>query len=87
MVPVRTCVGCRQRASNLLRVVLDSQNLVPDLHNNLPGRGARLHISAACLSLALNRKAFGRALRYTGEIHADQVINYVEQAEKMLASK
>jgi predicted RNA-binding protein YlxR (DUF448 family) len=46
-----------------------------------------LHISAACLSLALNRKAFGRALRYTGEIHADQVINYVEQAEKMLASK
>lgn len=87
MKPVRTCVGCRQRSANLLRVVLVSGILVPDLKNQLPGRGARLHISTACLSLALSRKAFARALRFAGEIQADQVSSYVEQAEKMLASK
>ena len=87
MEPVRTCVGCRQRASNLLRIVLVGQELVPDPKTKLPGRGARLHTSTACLKLALDRKAFGRALKASSNLQWQQVANYVEQAEKMLASK
>jgi len=63
--PVRTCVGCRQRApvSQLLRVVARDGALVPDPSRRLPGRGAHLHPDPACLELAERRKAFPRALR------------------------
>ena len=67
--PVRTCVGCRQRAAkaDLLRVVLDDRGagreVVPDPGGRLPGRGAHLHPTPDCLQLALRRRAFPRALR------------------------
>ncbi|WP_203653925.1 YlxR family protein [Actinocatenispora rupis] len=67
--PVRTCVGCRQRApaAALLRVVAIRNEaglrLVPDPARTLPGRGAHLHQDPACLALAERRRAFGRALR------------------------
>jgi len=67
--PVRTCVGCRQRAAkaDLLRVVLDDRGadreVVPDPGGRLPGRGAHVHPTPDCLQLALRRRAFTRALR------------------------
>ncbi|WP_307237679.1 YlxR family protein [Kineosporia succinea] len=67
--PVRTCVGCRERAerSGLLRVVaaeVDAQwCVVPDPGHKLYGRGASLHPSLSCLELAERRRAFSRALR------------------------
>jgi predicted RNA-binding protein YlxR (DUF448 family) len=63
--PVRTCVGCRQRAakSDLLRVVAVGGALVPDPRGRLAGRGAHLHPDPACLELAERRRAFVRALR------------------------
>ena len=63
--PVRTCVGCRVRAgqSALLRVVARDGLLEPDAAAVLPGRGAWVHPSAECVSTAIKRKAFGRALR------------------------
>ena len=66
--PVRTCVGCRTRAQqgDLLRVVLVEGRLVPDGRRNHSGRGAYVHRSLECLSAAIARKAFGRALRTTG---------------------
>jgi predicted RNA-binding protein YlxR (DUF448 family) len=85
MDAVRTCVGCKQRATNLLRIVAISGELTPDPQNRLAGRGARLHLSTSCLKLALDRKAFGRALRTQGELRVDTVSQYVEQAEMMLA--
>lgn len=76
--PVRTCVGCRQRASasDLLRVVAvesgaDQFSLRPDQRRAMPGRGAHVHPTAACLESALRRRAFGRALRVNGVIDAD----------------
>src|SRR5918992_5163547 len=69
--PVRTCVGCRQRASKreLLRVTAGSDAhghpaVVPDPDGTAPGRGAHLHPTAECYELAVRRKAFARALRY-----------------------
>jgi predicted RNA-binding protein YlxR (DUF448 family) len=71
--PVRTCVGCRQRATatELLRVVAVEQDagqfsVLPDPARRAPGRGAYIHPAPACLALAERRRAFGRALRATG---------------------
>ncbi|WP_446665533.1 YlxR family protein [Flexivirga sp. B27] len=73
---LRTCVGCRARdeRSALLRVVALAGNdaartdvslLVPDERGRLPGRGAWLHPRLDCLDLAVQRRAFPRALRIT----------------------
>ncbi|GAB3202839.1 YlxR family protein [Geodermatophilus arenarius] len=64
-IPVRTCVGCRERApvTDLLRVVHRSGTLVPDPRRRLPGRGASVHPTPECLHAAERRRAFSRALR------------------------
>ena len=85
--PVRTCVGCRQRApaSALLRVVAVREpagyRLVPDPSRSQPGRGAHLHLDSACLTLAERRRAFGRALRLDAGpgIDAEPVRGYVRE--------
>ena len=70
--PVRTCVGCRQRAAkaDLLRVVVDDRGagreVVPDPKGRAPGRGAHLHPTLECLELAERKRAFARALRQGG---------------------
>ncbi|MGK2876139.1 MAG: YlxR family protein [Nocardioides sp.] len=71
--PTRTCIGCRGRAAKhtLLRVVarMDEQGLMvvaPDPEATAPGRGAHLHPTPECYSLAVRRRAFGRALRLPG---------------------
>ena len=72
--PVRTCVGCRKRATKreLLRVVAGtdaedragSWSVVPDPDGTAPGRGAHLHPTAECLARAERTRAFARALRH-----------------------
>jgi predicted RNA-binding protein YlxR (DUF448 family) len=71
--PVRTCVGCRERAAKheLLRVTAGSDSdghpaVVPDPTATAPGRGAHLHPTTECYDLAVRRRAFTRALRSTG---------------------
>jgi hypothetical protein len=68
--PLRTCVGCRVRTvkSELLRLVLVEDVIVPDLRGRLPGRGASLHPSLSCLELAERRRAFSRAFRAVGTL-------------------
>ena len=82
--PVRTCVGCRKRASKdeLVRVTVgsDAQGhpaAVPDPAATAPGRGAHLHPTSACYELAVRRKAFGRALRVTTGLSSAPVGEYV----------
>jgi predicted RNA-binding protein YlxR (DUF448 family) len=55
----------------LLRVVaVDGGNgqsaVTVDVAKKLPGRGAWLHHDPECLRAAIRRRAFGRALRITG---------------------
>ncbi len=67
--PVRTCVGCRRRATknDLLRVIArdlgSGLEVVPDPAGRAVGRGAYLHPDAGCLDQAVRRRAFTRALR------------------------
>jgi len=87
MEPVRTCVGCRQRASQkaLLRVNSVENRLEFALGGSV-GRGAWLHPSSKCLKLAIERKAFGRALKSDRQLEASALITHIEQVETMLAT-
>jgi predicted RNA-binding protein YlxR (DUF448 family) len=83
----RTCVGCRQRSyrAELLRVVSKSDVLVFDNYKNLPGRGAWIHPNTDCLNLAIQRNAFGRALKISKQADSTGLVITKEQAETMLA--
>lgn len=52
--PARTCVGCRQVApqASLLRVALVDERPAADPRRRLPGRGAYVHTTPACLTAA-----------------------------------
>ncbi|RBM05067.1 YlxR family protein [Streptomyces sp. PT12] len=82
--PERTCVGCRQRTarSGLLRVVVIEDRCVPDHRGTLPGRGAYLHPTPACLELAVRRRAFPRALRVQGPLDTGELRQVVGQADR-----
>ena len=76
--PVRTCVGCRERAAkaDLLRVVaveVGGSVLTPDPAGRLPGRGASVHRDPGCVDLAEKRRAFPRALRLPGPLDVTPV--------------
>ncbi|HEX7538533.1 MAG TPA: YlxR family protein [Dermatophilaceae bacterium] len=83
----RTCVGCRRRdvRSALLRVVVEWSDtgdnvarVVADPRLRLPGRGAWLHPTPECLDLAVQRKAFGRALRVKAFLEVAAVGEYID---------
>jgi predicted RNA-binding protein YlxR (DUF448 family) len=83
----RTCVGCRQRSqrADLLRIVAKSNVLAFDPSKTMPGRGAWIHPSSDCLTQAIQRNAFGRALRLSKQIDSSGLVFTKEQAETMLA--
>ncbi len=78
MEPVRTCIGCRARASRsaLLRVVAQDGVLIPDERAVLPGRGAWVHPTQECLDKAIRRRAFGRALRVSAALDTQTIEQY-----------
>jgi predicted RNA-binding protein YlxR (DUF448 family) len=67
--------------------VASSQKLVVDSHGSISGRGAWLHPSIKCLNQAIDRRAFGRALRVENSPDASGLNQTIEQAETMLATK
>ncbi|MBI5160576.1 MAG: YlxR family protein [Micrococcales bacterium] len=77
MEPVRTCLGCRQRAprSSLARYVARDGRVVADAAARLPGRGAWVHLQRDCIEKALVRKAFGRALRVGTALNTSDLQN------------
>lgn len=85
--PVRTCVGCRERAATsvLVRVLaleVDGVlSVVPCRRGSLPGRGASLHPTLGCLALAERRRAIGRALRRPGPLDTRRLRAQIETLE------
>ena len=83
--PVRTCLGCRERAnkSDLLRLVWTPLGLRADVRQRELGRGAYLHPRADCLAQAARRRAVGRALKVDGVTAGDlerAVIGLIDDA-------
>jgi predicted RNA-binding protein YlxR (DUF448 family) len=82
--PVRTCIGCRERAakSELVRVTAGSDAdgrpvVVPDPVATRRGRGAHLHPTTACYDLAVRRRAFASALRADAGLDSAPVASYL----------
>ena len=63
--PVRTCIGCRQRAPQgaLLRVAVLEGRPTADPRRRIPGRGGYVHPVSACVRRATQTGSFARALR------------------------
>lgn len=80
MVPVRTCLGCRQRAPrpSLLRVVARDGRVVADAAARLPGRGAWVHPTRECIDEAIRRRAFGRALRIAAGLDTSSLTDWAD---------
>jgi predicted RNA-binding protein YlxR (DUF448 family) len=64
MEPVRTCVGCGEKAGQgqLVRLRIEGERVVIDRERK-GGRGAWLHAAPACLDGAIRRRALARAFR------------------------
>ncbi|WXF89960.1 YlxR family protein [Curtobacterium flaccumfaciens pv. flaccumfaciens] len=80
MVPVRTCIGSRRRASrsSLLRVVaLSDGRVVADPKAVMPGRGAWLTPTVDAYDLAVKRRAFRRALRLDRDPDTSAVLDHI----------
>ena len=91
----RTCVGCRRRdvRSALLRVVAECNDtddhvvsVVVDTQLRLPGRGAWLHPTPECFDQAVQRKAFGRALRVKVFLELAGVGAYIDAHEQSVVN-
>lgn len=83
--PVRTCIGCRKRelAVDLLRIVAVPMEggqfaATVDTSGSHPGRGAWLHPDPHCLTAAIRRRAFARALRIAGPPETSAVVGHLE---------
>jgi uncharacterized protein len=63
--PMRTCVGCRARATKaeLLRIARTPEGVRADPGAVAPGRGSYVHRDPGCIEAALDRGALARALR------------------------
>lgn len=77
MDSIRTCVGCRQKdkRSALMRVVVSGSALIIDVRRGASGRGCHVHDRADCVSQAVQRKAFTRALRVTTAVDTTHLEN------------
>ena len=80
MEPVRTCLGCRQRAdrSVLLRVVAIAGVVTVDRSARLQGRGAWVHPTLKCVENSIARKTFARALRVEGVLDTSALVQAVQ---------
>lgn len=84
MEPVRTCLGCRQRAprSSLVRVVARDGVVVVDARARFSGRGAWVHATRDCVETATVRRAWARALRVAGPLDAESVLTTISSSEE-----
>jgi len=82
-IPQRSCLGCRtSKDQNLLiRFVLSSENeVLPDLDNKLPGRGAYTCISEECLVKAVKQRQFKRAFKQDVQVMTpDEMVRHIRR--------
>lgn len=76
MTPVRSCVGCGERAPQpgLVRIVWRDGGLHTDRARRGGGRGAYVHEQAACFDAFVRRRGPVRALRASVPRHAREAL-------------
>lgn len=90
--PLRTCIATRQQlpATGLLRLCArphgDGIAIIPDPQACLPGRGAWILPSMQAFQLAERKRAFGRALRVSGQLDLNPLRDYLSDLEAHAAS-
>ena len=86
-MPIRTCIGCRGKfpKKDLLRFVRDAAgNLQTDLTGGLPGRGAYVCQSQACINITFKSQKINTHLRSN---FSRQVIDSFKQELLSLVSR
>jgi len=84
--PVRTCVGCRQRAASRDLVRFSSNDGSVVLAGTRPaGRGAWLHPETECFETAVRRRAFDRAFRARVSVNDDLRRRFTDVCEQRKA--
>jgi uncharacterized protein len=80
--PQRSCLGCRtsKDKSLLLRFVLSPDSeVLPDLENKLPGRGAYTCNSMGCLTAAVEQRQFKRSFKHDVTVMpVEQLVDHVK---------
>jgi predicted RNA-binding protein YlxR (DUF448 family) len=61
-----------------VRVVARGGEVVVDHSAILPGRGAWVHPTRECVETAIQRKAFGRALRVESALATGQILTMIQ---------
>jgi predicted RNA-binding protein YlxR (DUF448 family) len=82
-VPIRTCVGCGERAPQaaMIRVARTADGLCPDPGRRQPGRGAYLHPVVSCWESFAARRGPVRSLRATPtRAERERLVTLVRQA-------
>ncbi|MFZ2948829.1 MAG: DUF448 domain-containing protein [Desulfuromonadaceae bacterium] len=81
--PQRSCLGCRTSRDKglLLRFVLTPEaEVLSDLENRLPGRGAYTCINKRCLAVAIEQRQFKRSFKHDVTVMpAEQMVEHVRQ--------
>lgn len=81
--PQRSCLGCRTSKDKdlLLRFVqTPDMEILPDLENRLPGRGAYTCISMKCLAAAVDQRQFKRSFKHDVTVMpSDQLVEHVRR--------
>ena len=78
MLPIRSCIACRKRENwnDLLRLVVIENQVHPDPHHKLPGRGGWMHRN--CFDVAVQRRALERAFKSSEDLDKAVLKNYLE---------
>lgn len=73
--PTRACAACRQRrpVTELIRFVAEGSRVVPDLRRVRGGRGVHLCPAAACIDLAIKKRALPRVLRQPVHVESTEL--------------
>lgn len=81
--PQRSCLGCRtSKDKNLLLrfVQTPEMEILPDLDNRLPGRGAYTCVDKRCLTAAIAQRQFKRSFKHDVSVMpAEQFVEYIRQ--------
>jgi predicted RNA-binding protein YlxR (DUF448 family) len=80
--PQRSCLGCRaiKDQAFLIRFVLSNENeVLPDLDNKLPGRGAYTCTNKDCLTKAVTLRQFKRSFKQDVSVMPpEELLNHIK---------